>query len=83
MYAQAEEGVRRTEKGKPSFLNGYPVPVHGVRGVEQIVRAIDTPFQIRAGSPDHRLVYEIAVAGGAIPVSVVPNTRRPHWPSVT
>jgi methylaspartate mutase epsilon subunit len=65
MYAQAEEGVRRTEKGKRSFLNGYPVPIHGVRGVEQIVRAIDTPFQIRAGSPDHRLAYEIALAGGA------------------
>jgi len=65
LYAQAEEGVRRTEKGKPSFLNGYPVPVHGVRGIEQILAAIETPFQIRAGSPDHRLVYEIALAGGA------------------
>lgn len=64
MYAQAEEGVRRTEKGKMSFLNGYPVPVHGVQGIEQILSAIETPFQIRAGSPDHRLVYEIGLAGG-------------------
>ena len=63
MYAQAEEGVRRTERGK-SFLNGYPVPVHGVPGMEQILAAIETPFQIRAGSPDHRLVYEIGLAGG-------------------
>jgi methylaspartate mutase epsilon subunit len=65
MYAQAREGVLRTVKGKTSFLNGYPVPIHGVTGIEQILQAIDTPFQIRAGSPDHRLVYEIGLAGGA------------------
>jgi methylaspartate mutase epsilon subunit len=65
MYDKAHEGVLRTEKGKPSFLNGYPVPIHGVEGIEMIVHSIDTPFQVRAGSPDHRLVYEIALAGGA------------------
>jgi methylaspartate mutase epsilon subunit len=65
MYDKAQEGVLRTEVGKTSFLNGYPVPVHGVKGVEEIVHAIDNPFQIRAGSPDHRLVYEIGLAGGA------------------
>lgn len=64
-YDRAQEGVLRTEKGKTSFLNGYPVPIHGVKGIERILRAIDTPFQIRAGSPDHRLVYEIGLAGGA------------------
>ncbi|MDQ1350933.1 MAG: methylaspartate mutase sigma subunit [Acidobacteriota bacterium] len=65
MYDKAQEGVLRTEKGKKSFLNGYPVPIHGVKGVKEVLNAIDTPFQIRAGSPDHRLVYEIALAGGA------------------
>lgn len=65
MFGMAEEGVRRTDEGKASFLNGYPVPVHGVRGIERILDAIDTPFQIRAGSPDHRFVYEIGLAGGA------------------
>ncbi|MGD2087211.1 MAG: methylaspartate mutase subunit E [Candidatus Aminicenantes bacterium] len=63
-YDKAHEGVLRTEKGKRSFLNGYPVPVHGVKGVAEIVHSIDNPFQIRAGSPDHRLVYEIGLAGG-------------------
>lgn len=64
MYHKAEEGVLRSEKGKTSLLNGYPVPIHGVKGIEKILNAIDTPFQIRAGSPDHRLVYEIGLAGG-------------------
>jgi methylaspartate mutase epsilon subunit len=65
MYEQAKEGVERTQIGNKSFLNGFPVPVHGVTGVKSIVDAIDTPFQLRAGSPDHRLVYEIGAAGGA------------------
>jgi methylaspartate mutase epsilon subunit len=64
MFKQAEEGVCRTNQGGKSFLNGYPVPVHGIDGIERIVQSIDTPFQIRAGSPDHRLVYEIGLAGG-------------------
>ena len=65
LYAKAGEGVLQTEKGKTSCLNGYPVPIHGVNGISEIVQAINTPFQIRAGSPDHRFVYEVALAGGA------------------
>ncbi len=65
MFHQAMEGVHRTQMGGTSFLNGFPIPVHGVQGIKQIIDAIDTPFQIRAGSPDHRFVYEIALAGGA------------------
>ncbi|HLP59157.1 MAG TPA: methylaspartate mutase subunit E [Candidatus Deferrimicrobium sp.] len=65
MYDKAHEGVLRTQKGKKSFLNGYPIPIHGVNGVKEILDTIATPFQVRAGSPDHRLVYEIALAGGA------------------
>lgn len=65
MFREAEQGVHRTQVGGTSFLNGYPVPIHGVKGIEQIMDAIDTPFQIRAGSPDHRFVYEISLAGGA------------------
>jgi methylaspartate mutase epsilon subunit len=68
MYDKAREGVNRSEQGSNSFLNGYPVPVHGVKGIKAILEAIDTPFQIRGGSPDHRLVYEIALAGGATSV---------------
>lgn len=64
-YKKAQEGVLRSQIGGTSALNGYPVAVHGVEGIEEIVSAIDTPFQIRAGSPDHRLVYEIGLAGGA------------------
>jgi methylaspartate mutase epsilon subunit len=65
MFLKAEQGVLLTEPGKTSRLNGFPVPIHGVKGIEKIMENIDTPFQIRAGSPDHRLAYEIGLAGGA------------------
>ena len=65
MFDKAELGVLQTEPGGTSLLNGFPVPVHGISGIERIMENIDTPFQIRAGSPDHRLVYEIGLAGGA------------------
>ena len=65
MFDKAEDGVLQTMPGKTSCLNGYPVPVHGVRGIEEIMKNIDTPFQIRAGSPDHRFAYKIGLAGGA------------------
>lgn len=65
MFQQAQEVVWTTKNGTKSYLNGFPVQAHGVRGVARILESIDTPFQIRAGSPDHRLVYEIGLAGGA------------------
>lgn len=65
MYKEAERGLRMSTVGGRSFLNGYPVPIHGVNGMRQLVAATESPFQIRAGGPDHRLTYEIGLAGGA------------------
>jgi methylaspartate mutase epsilon subunit len=65
LYAQAKTGVDWSRQNGGSFLNGFPVPVHGVSGVRRIVDALKLPFQLRAGGPDHRLTYEIALAGGA------------------
>jgi methylaspartate mutase epsilon subunit len=64
-YAQAELGIALSRERKRSCLNGFPVPVYGVAGVRNIVDSINTPFQLRAGGPDHRFTYEIALNGGA------------------
>lgn len=64
LYAEAKTGVDWSRQNGGSFLNGFPVPVHGVSGVRRIVDALRLPFQLRAGGPDHRLTYEIALAGG-------------------
>jgi methylaspartate mutase epsilon subunit len=64
-YKKAEEGVQISNYKKKSFLNGFPVPIYGQNGVIKIVDSLSIPFQIRGGAPDHRLTYEIAIAGGA------------------
>ena len=64
-YKKADEGVQISNYKKKSFLNGFPVPIYGQNGIIKIVESLNIPFQIRGGAPDHRLTYEIAIAGGA------------------
>jgi methylaspartate mutase epsilon subunit len=65
LYAKAREAVELSERRKNSALNGFPIPVHGVPGVRRLVDSLNVPFQLRAGGPDHRFTYEIALSGGA------------------
>ena len=64
LYAKAEKGLNQSLSCRASVLNGFPVPVHGVEGVKKIVDCVGTPFQLRAGGPDHRFTYEIALQAG-------------------
>ncbi len=41
-----------------------PAVNHGVKGCRQVVEALDTPLQVRHGTPDARLLTEITYAGG-------------------
>lgn len=65
LYEVAENAVQNSFESGISQLNGFPVPVHGVSGVQKIIGDFNKPFQVRGGAPDHRLTYEIAIAGGA------------------
>lgn len=65
LYQKARLGIELSDERQRSSLNGFPVPIHGVSGVRKIVEAIHVPFQIRAGGPDHRFIYELALQGGA------------------
>jgi len=65
LYSKAKEAVELSEKRKSSALNGFPIPVHGVPGVRRLVDSLNIPFQLRAGGPDHRFTYEVALSGGA------------------
>ena len=46
------------------MLNGLPVVNHGVDACRSIINELDTPVQIRHGTPDARLLTEISYAGG-------------------
>ncbi len=63
-YEEAEKGIRESEQSGKSMLNGFPGVNHGVEGCRAIIDALDTPVQVRHGTPDARLLAEISYAGG-------------------
>lgn len=63
-YQKAQEGIEESVRTDRSMLNGFPAVNHGVFGCRQIIESLNTPVQIRHGTPDARLLTEIAYAGG-------------------
>ncbi|MDR1301494.1 MAG: methylaspartate mutase subunit E [Treponema sp.] len=63
-FQKAEEGIEESIKLQKSMLNGFPAVNHGVLGCRQIIDALNIPVQVRHGTPDARLLTEIAYAGG-------------------
>lgn len=64
MYGKAKQGIEMSLDRKSSLLNGFPIPVYGVKKVRHLVNSLNNPFQLRAGGPDHRFTYEIALKAG-------------------
>jgi methylaspartate mutase epsilon subunit len=63
-FQKAEEGILESAKLNKSMLNGFPAVNHGVQGCRRIIDALNIPVQLRHGTPDARLLTEIAYAGG-------------------
>lgn len=63
-YEEAENGIRESFKERRSMLNGFPAVNHGVSGCRQLIQILNTPIQVRHGTPDARLLTEITYAGG-------------------
>ncbi len=63
-YEEAENGVSESIKLGRAMLNGFPAVNHGVAGCRRVVESVDTPLQVRHGTPDARLLAEITLAGG-------------------
>ncbi|CAN5349316.1 hypothetical protein BH09BAC6_BH09BAC6_17430 [soil metagenome] len=64
MYDKAQLGIELSLERKTSQLNGFPIPVYGVKEVNRLVNSTNNPFQLRGGGPDHRFTYEIALNAG-------------------
>ena len=64
LYEKAELGLLMSKERKASQLNGFPIPIHGVKEVRRLVQSLHNPFQLRGGGPDHRFTYEIALSAG-------------------
>lgn len=63
-YQEAEEGLRRSAQEGRALMNGIPVVNHGVKRCRQVIESVKTPIQIRHGTPDARLLAEVAFASG-------------------
>ncbi len=63
-YQEAQNGIEESIRNSKSMLNGFPAVNQGVNSCRQIIESLDTPIQIRHGTPDARLLTEICYAGG-------------------
>jgi methylaspartate mutase epsilon subunit len=48
----------------PRDLNGYPLVTHGWQRGRELNEAVAAPLEIRHGSPDARILFEVSVASG-------------------
>ncbi|MBK7674431.1 MAG: methylaspartate mutase [Candidatus Accumulibacter sp.] len=63
-YETAMQLLRRSEEEGHSYLNGYPLVCHGHELTRQLYLDLDKPVSLRHGTPDARLLVEIAIASG-------------------
>ncbi|HPW18383.1 MAG TPA: methylaspartate mutase subunit E [Candidatus Aminicenantes bacterium] len=63
-YEEAGRGIERSRTAGTSLLNGFPAVNHGRDGCRKVTEAVTKPVQVRHGTPDARLLAEIALAGG-------------------
>lgn len=63
-YKDAEHGIAESLSLGKAMLNGFPAVNHGVKGCRELTSAVQSPVQVRHGTPDARLLAEITLAGG-------------------
>jgi methylaspartate mutase epsilon subunit len=63
-YETATQLLRRSEEEGKNYLNGYPLISHGYELTRELYHGIDKPISLRHGTPDARLLVEVAIASG-------------------
>jgi len=63
-YDTAANLLQRSEEEEKNYLNGYPLVTHGYEITRELYRKIDRPISLRHGTPDARLLVEVAIASG-------------------
>lgn len=73
-YASAQKMLRLSEENDADMLNGYPLINHGYRTTRKMITKYDTPVSLRHGTPDARLLAELAIASGIFEIEGGPIT---------
>ena len=63
-YDNAKISLEDSIKSNRSLLNGFPLINYGTKLARKIINDVEGPLQIKHGSPDARLLAEIALLGG-------------------
>src|SRR2546423_3490130 len=63
-YDTATQLLRRSEEEGQNYLNGYPLVSHGHELTREMYRGLCKPVSLRHGTPDARLLAEVALASG-------------------
>ncbi|KJK38653.1 methylaspartate mutase [Streptomyces variegatus] len=58
------EEAARTLATRPEDLNGYPLVAHGWRRGRELNEAVAAPLEVRHGSPDPRILFDVCLASG-------------------
>ncbi len=58
------EQAMRSLNLHPGDLNGYPLVTHGWQRGRELNEAVTAPLEIRHGSPDARILFDVAIAAG-------------------
>ncbi len=73
-YASAKKMLKLSEENDIDMLNGYPLVNHGYRTTRKMITHFKTPISLRHGTPDARLLVEIALASGIFEIEGGPIT---------
>ncbi len=63
-YETATQLLHRSEEEGRNYLNGYPLISHGYQLTRQLYSGLQKPVSLRHGTPDARLLAEVAMASG-------------------
>ena len=63
-YNECQVGIEKSQEAGRSMLNGFPAVNYGAQICRTVTSAVKNPVQMRHGTPDARLLTEIAIAGG-------------------
>ncbi|MEA2049581.1 MAG: methylaspartate mutase [Campylobacterota bacterium] len=73
-YLHASKMLKLSEEENKDLLNGYPLINHGYKKTREMTTHFDTPISLRHGTPDARLLVDMAIASGAFEIEGGPIT---------
>ncbi len=73
-YGSAAKMLRLSEESETDMLNGYPLINHGYRTSRKMMTHFNTPISLRHGTPDARLLVDVAIASGIFEIEGGPIT---------